>query len=170
MWPSSAPLPYTRLQNVSDFDLWRTHKVKSDGPFTLLMYDFLSMFNTNIGPNSAPLRDTRFQNQSDLDLQGSFNIKYNGTFELPIYDFLLLVKNSNHVLISRILSDVGTWIIAPGALKISTYFWALDQHSDSPQKPVLTQGRFFVSKWSWLVKYVLQYFFDRQTNRPTWAL
>ena len=46
----SAPLSYTRLQNLSDFDfdLSRSFKVKSDNAVGHPIYYFLLMFNSNI--------------------------------------------------------------------------------------------------------------------------
>ena len=52
IWPNSAPLQDTSLQNVSDleFDLSRSLKVRCDSVIGLpiYMYAFLLMFNGNI--------------------------------------------------------------------------------------------------------------------------
>ncbi len=51
--PNSAHLRDIRLQNFGDleFDLSRSLKVKSNGAIRLPIYDFLFMFNSNMGSN-----------------------------------------------------------------------------------------------------------------------
>ncbi len=74
----------------------RPLKVKYDGMIGLPVYDFLLMFNGNIGPNWAPSGDIRLLNLGDLDfdLSRSLKVKCKGAIGLPIYGFLLMF-NSN---------------------------------------------------------------------------
>ena len=60
-------------------------KVKCHGVIGLAIYDFLLMFNSNIGTNSAPLQDISLHNFGDLDfdLSGSLKVKYEGAIGLP---------------------------------------------------------------------------------------
>ena len=60
------------------------------------MYDFLIMFNSNIGPDSSPSRDIRLLSLGDLefDLSRSLKDKCNGDIGLPTCGFLLMF-NSN---------------------------------------------------------------------------
>ncbi len=61
IWPNTALLRDTSLQNMSDldFDLSMSLKVKCHGVIGLAIYGFLLMVNSNISPNLAPLRDIR---------------------------------------------------------------------------------------------------------------
>ena len=47
MWPNMSVLPVIRVQNMSDFDLSRSIKVKSNGAVGLSIFEFLFMSNSN---------------------------------------------------------------------------------------------------------------------------
>ena len=96
---------------LSEFDLSRSFKVRSNGAIRLPIYGFLLMFNGNIWPSLAPLCDIRLQNMSDLDLDlsRSHKFKSNGVVRPPICN-LVLVSKSNHISISCHLSVIPTRI------------------------------------------------------------
>ncbi len=77
--------------NLGDFDLSRSLKVKRVTAIGLPIYDFLSMFNSNIGLKQALLRDIRLRNLSDLefDFSRSLKVKYSPAIGLPANGFPL---------------------------------------------------------------------------------
>ncbi len=95
IWPNSAPLPDTKLRNLSDLEVdpLRSLKVKCDSVIELPIYAFLLMFNSNIWPNSASLQDVRERNQSDLefDLARSLKVKCDYVIGFAIYGFLFIL-------------------------------------------------------------------------------
>ena len=119
-----------------NFDLSRSLKVKCDSAIGLPIYDFLLMFNSNIGPNWALMRDIRLRNFGDLDfdLSRSLKVKSNGAPRLPIYDFLS-VSNSNYMPNSHCLGVIAT-------RKNFSYLLSLGPNF-GPPKPTLTLKQFF---------------------------
>ncbi len=90
------------------------------------MYDFLLMFNRNIGPNLAPVLNTSLHNMSDLvfDLSMSLEIKSNGS-DCPRYDFLLM-SNIKYMSICHHLSVISTRILFSYLLSLCQI---LDKHT-----------------------------------------
>ena len=79
--PNSAPLRDIRLWNLSDLDLSKSLKVKSDGVIGLAIYAFLFMVNSNTEPNLAPLRDMVWNvSDPDFDLSKSLKVKSDSAF------------------------------------------------------------------------------------------
>ncbi len=120
------------------FDLSRSFKVKSDGAFGHLIYNFLLMFNSKLWPISGPLRHISLQNLSDLGrgLSRSSNVKCDGNKAIPIYDFLL-VFNSTTWPNTALLRDIsleklsGIEIVFSMSVK-SNVIISLDSHIWSP--------------------------------------
>ncbi len=74
-----------------NFDLSRLLKLKCVGGIGFPIYDFLWVFNSNIGPNSAPLGDISLWNLSSLDIDLSRSLKVKcDVIGVSIYGFLYI--------------------------------------------------------------------------------
>ncbi len=77
MWPILALLQHIRFQSLSDFDLTRSLRVKSDGAVGLSICDLLLVFNSNTWPKSVPLSGLRNLGDLKIHIDLSRSLKSN---------------------------------------------------------------------------------------------